>query len=92
MKDFDEDDSVELDSVISDEKERETLRVSVHASQKFQWALSNEQLTASLINDTDLFDITEQIEEMQKTTGMVISTSLYPAFWHKFPLNYWLLI
>jgi hypothetical protein len=52
---------MELDSVVSDEKEKECIRNSIMTSSKNSPPLNNEYL-----DETEDVNITEQIEELQK--------------------------
>lgn len=94
MNKYEDDDSVEMDSVISDEKEKEIVRNSVHSSSQKDNTTNLNICEYNLYDNTlgDLFKsqnaednkngnslhfsqiegsgITDQIEEIQKATGM----------------------
>lgn len=61
MNKYEDDDSVEIDSVVSDEKEKEVVRNSIHAESTPN---RSQALGYSSMN------ITEQIEEIQKNIGL----------------------
>ena len=66
MKNYDDDDSVEIDSVISEEKDKESFRCSVINKLKKSNSMHVDELKLSNEEDLNEFNITDQIEEMQK--------------------------
>jgi hypothetical protein len=70
MNKFDEDDDVEIDSVISDEKEKEIVRISLQLSPDNKKSLQLSMKLEDLEMSEDLPNITSQIEEIQKNTWL----------------------
>lgn len=66
MKNFDDDDSVEMDSVISEEKEKESFRNSFLRMVKKSNSMHIDELKIGESDDFNPFNITEQIEKLQK--------------------------
>ena len=66
MKNYDDDDSVEIDSVVSEEKEKESFRNTIINQVKRSNSMHIEDLKISNEDELNVFNITEQIEQMQK--------------------------
>jgi len=66
MKNFDDDDSVEMDSVVSEEKEKESFRNSFLRMVKKSNSMHIDELKIGESDYFNSFNITEQIEKLQK--------------------------